>query len=64
MQRKLTTILCADVFGYSRLIGENEEATLRTLTSYRKLIDGLIQQHRGDSLTLLAIACWPSSRAS
>src|SRR5712692_7482913 len=28
-------------------MGENEEATLRTLTSYRKLIDGLIQQHRG-----------------
>src|SRR5712692_6689074 len=47
MERKLTAILCADVFGYSRLMGEDEEATLRTLTSYRKLIDGLIQQHRG-----------------
>src|SRR5713226_4980368 len=47
MERKLTAILCADVFGYSRLMGENEEATLRTLTSYRKLIDGLIQHHRG-----------------
>src|SRR5713101_261601 len=47
MERKLTAILCADVFGYSRLMGEEEEATLRTLTSYRKLIDGLIQQHRG-----------------
>jgi len=47
LERKLTAILCADVFGYSRLMGEDEEATLRTLTSYRKLIDGLIQQHRG-----------------
>src|SRR6266849_2672515 len=47
MERKLTAILCADVFGYSRLMGENEEATLRTLTSYRKLIDGLLQHHRG-----------------
>ncbi len=47
VERKLTAILCADVFGYSRLMGEDEEATLRTLTSYRKLIDGLIQQHRG-----------------
>src|SRR6202165_5603568 len=47
MERRLTAILCADVFGYSRLMGEDEEATLRTLTSYRKLIDGLIQQHRG-----------------
>src|SRR6266851_5647282 len=47
MERKLTAILCADVFGYSRLMGENEEATLRTLSSYRKLIDSLIEQHRG-----------------
>jgi hypothetical protein len=37
---KLTAIVCADVFGYSRLIGddEEEEAILRTLSSYRKLI--------------------------
>ncbi len=47
MERKLTAILCADVFGYSRLMGENEEATLCTLSSYRKLIDSLIEQHRG-----------------
>jgi len=31
LERKLAAILCADVFGYSRLMGENEEATLRTL---------------------------------
>src|SRR5712691_1532598 len=47
MERKLTAILCADVFGYSRLMGENEEGTLRTLSSHRKLIDSLIEQHRG-----------------
>ena len=47
MERKLTAILCADVFGYSRLMGENEEATLSTLSSYRKLIDSLIEQHHG-----------------
>ncbi len=47
MERKLTAILCADVYGYSRLMGENEEATLRTLSSHRKLIDSLIAQHRG-----------------
>jgi adenylate cyclase len=47
MERKLTAILCADVFGYSRLMGEDEEATLRTLSSYRKLIDSLIAQHHG-----------------
>jgi adenylate cyclase len=47
MERKLTAILCADIFGYSRLMGGDEEATLRTLSSHRKLIDSLIEQHRG-----------------
>jgi tetratricopeptide (TPR) repeat protein len=47
MERKLAAILCADVFGYSRLMGEDEEATLRTLTSYRKLIDSQIENHHG-----------------
>jgi len=32
-KRKLTAILSADVEGYSRLMGEDEEATVRTLTS-------------------------------
>ncbi len=47
MERKLAAILCADVYGYSRLMGEDEEATLRTLSSHRKIIDSLIEQHRG-----------------
>src|SRR6266852_9635522 len=47
MERKFTAILCADIFGYSRLMGDDEEATLRTLSSHRKLIDSLIEQHRG-----------------
>src|SRR6202035_1333071 len=47
MERKLAAILCADVYGYSRLMGEDEEATLRTLTSHRKLIDSQIEQHHG-----------------
>ena len=47
MERKLTAILCADVYGYSRLMGEDEEATLRTLSSHRKVIDSLIEQHHG-----------------
>src|SRR5258708_37796187 len=45
--RRLAAILCADVFGYSRLMGEDEEATLHTLTSHRKLIDSQIDQHHG-----------------
>src|ERR1700692_801045 len=47
VERKLTAILCADVYGYSRLMGQDEEATLCTLTSHRKIIDSLIEQHHG-----------------
>ena len=47
VERKLTAILCADVYGYSRLMGGDEEATLVTLTAHRKLIDSLIAQHHG-----------------
>ena len=44
---KLTAILSADVEGYSRLMGEDEDATIRTLTTYRELMSTLIQKHRG-----------------
>ncbi len=47
MERKLTAILSADVKGYSRLMGADEEGTLRTLNAYRKVMDTLIVQHRG-----------------
>jgi adenylate cyclase len=47
LERKLTAILCADVHGYSRLMGENEEATLSSLSVSRKIIDSLIEQHSG-----------------
>src|ERR1700756_3871668 len=47
MERKLTAILCADVCGYSRLMGADEEATFRALASHRKIIDALIEQHHG-----------------
>ncbi len=46
-ERKLAAILSADVKGYSRLMGEDEEATLHTLTTHRKVMDPLIEQHRG-----------------
>jgi len=47
VQRKLTAILSADVKGYSRLMGEDEEATIRTLTAYREVMATLIQKYRG-----------------
>jgi len=47
VKRKLTAILSADVKGYSRLMGEDEEWTVRTLSAYREIMRGFIQQHRG-----------------
>jgi adenylate cyclase len=49
-KRKLAAILSADVEGYSRLMGDDEEATVRTLTSYREVLSTLIQQHNGKVL--------------
>jgi adenylate cyclase len=47
VKRKLAAILSADVKGYSRLMGEDEEWTLRTLNAYKEVMGSLIQQHRG-----------------
>jgi len=47
VRRKLSAILSADVKGYSRLMAEDEVATVRTLTAYREVMTGLIKQHRG-----------------
>jgi adenylate cyclase len=46
-KRKLTAILSADAKGYSRLMVEDEEATVRTITAYRTAMAKLIQQYRG-----------------
>jgi adenylate cyclase len=46
-KRKLAAILSADVEGYSRLMDDDEEATVRTLTSHRNAIIDLVQQFRG-----------------
>jgi class 3 adenylate cyclase len=51
VDRKLAAIFCADVFGYSRLMGDDEEATLRTLSAYRRIIDRLIKGHHGRFVT-------------
>jgi adenylate cyclase len=47
VKRKLAAILSADVKGYSRLMGEDEEGTTRTLNTYREVMTGLIQHHHG-----------------
>jgi adenylate cyclase len=47
VKRKLSAILSADVKGYSRLMGEDEVRTIRTLKEYRKVVGDLIQGHGG-----------------
>ncbi|MBM3299938.1 MAG: adenylate/guanylate cyclase domain-containing protein, partial [Deltaproteobacteria bacterium] len=47
IKRKLAAVLHADVKGYSRLMGEDELATLNTLRGYREVLFGLVQVHGG-----------------
>ncbi len=47
MERRLAAILAADVVGYSRLMGADEEATLATLNAYREVIDRLVMDLHG-----------------
>ncbi len=46
-KRKLAAILSADVKGYSRMMRDDEDSTIRTLTNYRSAISNLIQKFRG-----------------
>src|ERR1043166_3241440 len=70
VERRLAAILHADVQGYSRLLGEDEVTTLRTVASYLSMMRSLVGQHggravgsRGDSLlaefpsTVEAVQC-------
>ncbi len=50
VKRKLAVLLAADVEGYSRLMGADEEATLKTLGAYREIIDGLVARHANEPL--------------
>jgi adenylate cyclase len=48
VERKLSAILAADVAGYSRRMGLDEEGTLASLTGHRRdLVDPCIARHRG-----------------
>jgi class 3 adenylate cyclase len=47
LRRKLVAILIADVVGYSRLMSEDEAATVSTLTSYKRMMAGLVERCRG-----------------
>jgi len=62
-KRKLTTIFSADVAGYSRLMGKDEAATVKTLEQYKGIMSELIRQHRGRVIDSPGIICWLSSPA-
>jgi adenylate cyclase len=48
VDRRLAAIMAADIVGYSRLMGANEEGTLRQLKAHRReLVDPKITEHRG-----------------
>jgi len=48
VERRLAAILAADVAGYSRLVGEDEEGTLERLRVVRReVVDPMIEEHRG-----------------
>jgi class 3 adenylate cyclase len=47
LQRKLSTILSADVAEFSRLMGEDEEQTLRTFRGHKQVFESLVAMHRG-----------------
>jgi adenylate cyclase len=47
VERRLATILVADVYGYSRMMGENEERTVRILRAHRAIFDEMLKTHRG-----------------
>jgi len=47
LQRKLTTILAADIVGYSTLTASDEDWTVRTLGEVRKVVDEIIRTHQG-----------------
>ena len=46
-RRKLAAIVSADVQGYSRLMGDDENATVETITAYRAVFDKVVQRYGG-----------------
>src|SRR5512141_857539 len=47
LERRLATILCADVAGYSQLMGANEERTVQVFRGHREIFESLVKLHRG-----------------
>src|ERR1700681_1785137 len=64
MKRKIAAILAADIAGYSRLVAQDEEETLRRLAMYRAVVDDFVAQWGGRIFSTAgdaALAEFPSS---
>ena len=59
VERRLAAVLSADVVGYSRLMGVDEEGTYARLkTHLEELLKPKIDEHRGRVIKFTATACW------
>ena len=56
VKRKLAVIFAADVVGYSRLMHADEEATVKTLSEYREIMNSFIARHEGRVLDMVGDA--------
>src|SRR3954467_2422212 len=64
MKRKIAAIFAADIAGYSRLVAEDEEETLRRLAAYREVVDDFIARAGGrifNTAGVAALAEFPSA---
>src|SRR6187399_1982144 len=63
MKRKIAAILAADIAGYSKLVAEDEEETLRRLASYRAVFDDFIARSSGRVFNTAGDPSWLSFQA-
>ena len=47
IERRLATILCADVASYSKMMAANEERTVNVFRGHREIFESMVKQHRG-----------------
>ena len=60
---KLTAVFSAYVVGYSRLMGEDEAATVKILEAYKQIMSSLIKHHRAGWWIPPVIISWRNLRA-
>ena len=61
--RKIAVIFATDVVGFSVLMQENENVTLKSLRACRDILDRLFEEHGGRIFNTAGDSVWPSSKA-